>query len=75
VSVYVRGRGALTGVDAGRRQWLGTVAAGCERVLARRELVESADPLHRALVADVVEFLKRVRSELEAGDVSTERAS
>jgi truncated hemoglobin YjbI len=48
-----------------RRQWLETIAAACERVLADL----NPDPHNAALAEDVEELLARTRSELaeEAG--------
>jgi hypothetical protein len=55
-------------MDEDRRRWLETLAAACERVLARRDAGDSADALYRALLEDVAQLLDVIRSELSAAD-------
>jgi hypothetical protein len=55
-------------VDVERRRWLETLAAACERVLARRDVGESTDAAYVALLDDVAELLGWIRAELGAAD-------
>jgi ABC-type transporter Mla subunit MlaD len=49
-------------------RWLETLAAACERVLARRDDVDATDAHWSMLVEDVSDLLARIRTELgEAG--------
>jgi hypothetical protein len=52
-------------VDAERREWLETLAAACERVLAR-DVEDPSDPSLAALLKDVAELLSSIRDELRS---------
>jgi ABC-type transporter Mla subunit MlaD len=52
-------------VDAGRRRWLETLAAACERVLANEDAADTTDSHLAALRDDVARLLSRLRAELD----------
>jgi hypothetical protein len=56
-------------VDAERRQWLESVAAACESVLATNG-GDRTDPPFAALLQDVADLLARVRAELQGAACS-----
>jgi hypothetical protein len=51
--------------DPDRVRWLTTLAAACERILAREEQ-EPSNWSHRQIRQDVDELLARIRTELKA---------
>jgi hypothetical protein len=65
---WARGAGVpcLLDVDVQRQRWLETVAAACERALAR-DTGGPPDAPHAALLEDIAELLARVRAELDEG--------
>jgi hypothetical protein len=50
-------------MDAERREWLETLIAACERILARSE-EEGHDPGYRSVMGDVADLLARLKVEL-----------
>jgi hypothetical protein len=55
-------------VDPERREWVETLIAACERILARGDAELHRDPGYRAVIDDVADLLARLRAELHAAE-------